>query len=376
MRGTKTEVRDGVWKLRVYVGRNANGSPIQESKTVHGGVRAADRELAAMVAKASQGNLIRETITVTGLIERYIEHCDSIGRAATTTRKYRQILAKDIEPVIGAKKVSKLRASDLDALYARLTARGLKATTVRRVHALIGAALHQAEKWDLVDRNVSLRATPPRVSPADIEVPTLEEVQAIIEQAEKADPMVATVIQLAALTGARRGELCGLRWTDVDWKRRTLNIERSVYETKGGGWALKDTKSHQSRKVGLDAIAIEILKAHRANVDDLAKKLRLPVADDAFMFSGSPQGFEPIRPDWLGKHYVTIADKAKVNTHLHALRHFSATQAFAAGFDPVTVANRLGHADASITLKIYASAIAQRDSDLAATLGRTLRRPA
>ena len=101
-----------------------------------------------------------------------------------------------------------------------------------------------------------------------------------------------------------------------------------------------------------------------------------PVAKDAFIFSQSPQGFEPIRPDWITKAYVRIAIKAKVDTHLHALRHFSATQAIAAGFDPVTVANRLGHADASITLRVYSSAIQQRDVDLAATLGRTLRRPA
>jgi integrase len=291
-------------------------------------------------------------------------------------RKYRQIAARSIKPTIGHRKVSKLHASDLDKLYAALTASGLKATSVRRVHALIGAALHQAERWDLVDRNVSLRATPPRVAPADIEVPTPEQVQSIIEQAEKVDPMLATLIQLAALTGARRGELCGLRWADIDWKARTLTIERSVYEPKGGGWVLKDTKTHQSRKIGLDAFGIKILKAHRANVDALAKKLSLPVADDAFIFSGSPQGFEPIRPDWLSKTYVRIADKAKVDTHLHALRHFSATQAIAAGFDAVTVANRLGHADASITLRVYSSAIQQRDVDLAASLGDLLRRPA
>jgi hypothetical protein len=160
VRGTKTEVRDGVWKLRVYVGRGPNGSPIQESKVIHGGVRAADRELAAMVAKASAGNLVRETITLTGLIERYIEHCESIGRAATTTRKYRQIAARSIEPTVGRLKVSKLRASHLDELYAGLTASGLKASSVRRVHALIAAALHQAEKWDLVDRSVAHQPAP------------------------------------------------------------------------------------------------------------------------------------------------------------------------------------------------------------------------
>ena len=194
-----------------------------------------------MVAKASAGNLV--VITLSGLIERYIGHCEAIGRAVTTTRKYRQIHAKSIEPTIGHLRVAKLRASHLDALYASLTASGLKATSVRRVHALIGAALHQAERWDLVEPGkVSLRATPPRVAPVEIDVPTPEQVQSIIKRAENmSDPMLATLIQLAALTGARRGELCGLRWTDIDWKGRRLTIERSVYETKGGGWALTGT---------------------------------------------------------------------------------------------------------------------------------------
>jgi integrase len=376
MRGSKTEVRPGVWKLRVYVGRGPNGSPIQEHDTVHGGVRAADKRLAAMVAKAAKSHMVKDNVTVAELVKRYIDHCESIGRAATTVRKYRQIASKSVDSTIGDLRVAKLSASDLDKLYASLTSKGNKPTTVRRVHALIGASLRQGEKWDLVDRNVSTRATPPKVYPADVEVPTPEEVQSIISEAEKTHPLVATITIIAALTGARRGELCALRWTDIDWRGRTLNIDRAVYEPKGGGWALKDTKSHQGRKIGVDDYGIETLKSHRAGVDALADELGLKVADDAFIFSTSPQGLEPVRPEWLSKVYVRLASKTGVKTHLHALRHFSATQAIAAGFDAVTVANRLGHADASITLRVYSSAIQQRDVDLAASLGQTLRRSA
>jgi integrase len=333
-----------VWRLRVYVGRNAKGFPVQRSKTIRiggsnpkpgAGTRLADRELANMIAQANRGKTATGAETVGDLLGQFLEHAKSIGRSPTTLREYQRIAEKVLRPELGRLKLAKLTARDLDRLYAKLTEKGNKATTVRRVHALIGAALHQAERWDLVDRNVSLRATPPAVHAAEVTAPNPDEVRKIIEAAEAIEPTLASLLLLAALTGARRGELCALRWSDVDWQAGTLHVARSVYETPGGGWGEKSTKTHQGRRVGL----------------------------------------EPIRPDVLSKFTKRVADKAGVDTHLHALRHFSATQAIAAGFDAVTVGARLGHADPSITLRVYSHAVEQRDRELAASLGRTLALP-
>ena len=383
MKGTKTEVAPGVWRLRVYVGRNAKGFPVQRSKTIHAperkpgaGTRLADRELAKMIAEASQGRTAPGTETVGTLLERFIEHATAIGRSPTTLREYHRIAETVLRPELGRIKVVKLTAADLDRLYAKLTATGNKAITVRHVHALIGAALHQAEKWDLVDRNVSRQATPPAVHAGEIVAPRPDEVQRIIEVAEAIEPALASLLLLAALTGARRGELCALRWSDVDWNAGTLRIARSVYETPGGGWAEKGTKTHAARRIGLDELGLEILRRQRAAVAQLAEELGVTVAPDAFLFSRSPAGLEPIRPDVLSKFTKRVATKAGVDTHLHALRHFSATQAIAAGFDAVTVGARLGHADPSITLRVYSHVVEQRDRELAASLGRTLALPA
>jgi integrase len=180
---------------------------------------------------------VNTTGTVQNLLERWLKHCESVDRSATTVREYRRIMEKVLIPEIGPIKLTKLSAQDLDQLYAKLTKKGNKATTVRRVHSLIGAALHQAEKWDLVDRNVSRRATPPPVRASQVTAPTPVEVRKPITSAELVEPMMASLILLAALTGARRGELCGLRWADFDGK--TLAIKRSVYETAGGGYEIK-----------------------------------------------------------------------------------------------------------------------------------------
>lgn len=378
MHGTKTEISPDVWRLRVYVGRRPNGMPIQVSQTFRGGPRDADTELAKMVTKADQGKLTVSVTTLGELLDRWPVHCESLGRSATTLREYRRLADKVVRPELGRVRLSKLTAANLDLLYAKLTAKGLKATSVRRVHALVGAALHQAELWDLVDRNVARRASPPPVRSARITAPTPTEVQAIVTAAEKIEPGLAALLMVAALTGCRRGELCALRWTDLDWTTGTLAVERSVYETAGGGWAEKDTKSHhtkshQERRIGLDELAIAVLRRHRNHVDRLAGELGLDVRPDAFMFSRSPAGTEPVRPDVITKFATRAAKAAGLDhLHLHQLRHFSATQAFGAGFGPATVASRLGHADPSITLRVYSHAIEQRDRDLAAALGNVL----
>ncbi len=382
MKGTKTEIAPGVWRLRVYAGRRPNGAPIQISKTVHtgdgrrgSGARPADRALAKMVAEVDSGNRASGATTVNQLLDQWLEHCEVVGRSPTTVRKYRLMSDSIVRPELGKIRLTKLTARDLDRLYAKLTAKGNAPATVRRVHALIGAALHQAERWELVDRNVARRAQPPEVRTKRVMAPSVDEVRKLLAEAEEADSVLAVMLTLAATTGARRGELCALRWSDVDWGLATLTIERSVYETEGGGWAEKDTKTHQERTIGLDEFTLAVLAAHRSRVDALAAELRLEVKPDGFLCSRSPVGSEPILPSVVTHFTSKVAKRAGVATHLHALRHFSATQAIASGFDPVTVGSRLGHADPSITLRVYAHALERRDRELANTLGTVLAGP-
>jgi integrase len=386
MRGTKTERRPGVWKLRVYVGKKPDGTPIQVTRTLDttggnpnvkpgSGSRLADRELAKMVAEASAGRLTSGTTTVKQLLDRWLAHLAATGRSPTTIREYEAGARRTVIPAIGSIRLDKLRASDLDKLYASLTAEGKSPATVRRIHALIGSALRQAERWDLVERNVARRASPPPLRQVQIETPSPDEVLAIIQVAERINPDLARMLLIAAMTGCRRGELCALRWTDLDWDTHTLTVARSIYEQAGGGWAEKPTKTHQTRRIGLDDLAVETFQAQRDSVDGLAQQLRLKPRPGGFIFSPSPVGAEPTRPDVLTRFFTRASKQAGVKTHLHALRHFSATQGIASGADVVTVAGRLGHRDPSVTLRVYSHVLEQRDRDVAAAIGASLRRP-
>jgi integrase len=181
---------------------------------------------------------------------------------------------------------------------------------------------------------------------------------------------MATLIALAAVTGARRGELCGLRWRDVDWTGHTLTIERSVAMMGRGQLITKDTKTHAARRLALDTFGEETLKRHLRVMEDRAADLGISIMPDSPIFTYDL--VRPIAPDTVSHYVRSIAAKVGVDTHLHALRHFAATELIGAGHDVRTVAGRLGHRDASVTLKVYSHALPERDRDAASALGKAL----
>ena len=312
-------------------------------------------------------------MTLAQLVDLWLRQFETIGRSPTTLRKYRSIANSVVVPALGTELVRQLRPRQLDRLYADLVAQGNKATTVRRVHALISAALRQGERWDLVDRNVARRARPPEIYTEEVQAPSAAEVRSLLRAAEACDPMVASLLTLAALTGARRGELCALRWADFDEERQVLRIARSLYACDGGGWSEKPTKNRQVRRLALDNVAMGVLAERREAATSLAGRPLLRERLGGFVFSRSLDGSEPIRPDQASKIVARIATAAGVDVTLQGLRHFSATQLVAGGHDPRTVAGRLGHLDPGLTLRTYSHVLPQRDREAAASLGQIVK---
>jgi len=202
--------------------------------------------------------------------------------------------------------------------------------------------------------------------------PTADEVQRMIAEAEKDDPDMATLIALAAVTGARRGELLGLTWGDADLDGGSLAIDRSLAVVHGRR-ITKDTKTHAGRVLALDPFGLEVLLRHRERMEDRAVEAGVALTADTPLLTYDLE--QAISPD-TASHYVrAVATRAGVDTHLHALRHFAATQLIGSGQDVRTVAGRLGHRDASTTLRVYAHALPERDREAAAVLGQALAVP-
>jgi integrase len=178
------------------------------------------------VAKSHAGS-------VADLVDRWLDDITPT-RTAYTMREHRCSVERDIKPAIGAFPLDRLSARDLDQLYRELLGRGLSPASVRRHHSILHAALDHAVEWGIAASNPADRATPPGTTRSTVTAPSVKEVQRLISSAETLDAVLAAAIALGAVTGARRGELCALRWSDVDWvkcPRRCASPNRSPTRT-------------------------------------------------------------------------------------------------------------------------------------------------
>lgn len=374
MRGILEQRGDGRWRARVFAGRE-RGKVRWVSRTVTGSKREAQRALAQLITEVESGQVTTgHQLSLGELIDGWLDDI-APHRSAWTVYKYREIARSSVKPALGSAKLAKLSPRQLDGFYAALTERGLSPASVRRQHALVHAALERAVKWGLIPANPADRATPPPLTYRAVTAPSVANVQSLMAGAEaEGDDVLATAVALGAVTGARRGELCALRWSDVDWERGLLRIARSLTVIRRN---VTDgpTKGHQVRQVAIDGAMGTLLAARREQQERLAAQVGVALSTDPYLLSRSADGSAPCLPDGLSHAYERLAKKLGIPGHLHELRHFSATTAIAGGSDIRTVAGRLGHADPSVTLRVYAHALEARDRELATMLSRAVLGP-
>jgi integrase len=238
-------------------------------------------------------------------------------------------------------------------------------------------ALGQAVKWDWLDANPALKATPPPLRRPAVRAPEPEEVRLLLDKAVAEDPAFATFLRLAVVTGARRGELCALRWEDVDLRAGSVTIARSMAEGKGGRLVEKDTKTHAERLVSLDPDTVRALEEHFGRWARTAPAGGLVPAGSAFVFSPKVDGSRPLHPNDATAQFGRLrAQLGITGIRLHDLRHLAATRLLVAGLPVRQVSGRLGHANAAMTLNIYAHALNELDEVAASVLAQEIRAPA
>src|SRR4030095_9144657 len=153
----------------------------------------------------------------------------------------------------------------------------------------------------------------------------------------------AVLLWLAATTGARRGELCALRWGNVDLEAGELLILRNLFQA-AGRLVEKDTKTHAARRLALSEDSVALLDEHRRRCFERAAACGARLCDDAYVFSFDPAGRQPMHPDSVTHRFSRLAKQLGLRTRLHDLRHYAATQLIAGGVDLRTVSGRIGHA--------------------------------
>jgi integrase len=360
------ERKPGVWTLRVFVGRDVGGRPVQVSQTCRGSKREAQVALAKYVAELSAGKPALEGVgaTVGHLLDEWTALGKQRGWTPYTEHRYRSYVEGRIRPALGSVKLTKFGPEHCDRFYATLLAEGLGPTTVRHIHAILASSCELAVDWGWLQRNPAKRAHPPSRARAETRSPSAEEVTRIVNAAKELDPVKAVLLVIAAMTGARRGELCALKWGDINWERRTLTIARSLTITPDVT-VEGTTKTKKSRTISLGAMAVEHLKAHNERCKDLAHAAEVDLSAHAYVFSTSLEGMDPVKPDSLTQFHVRLMKKLGMDYRFHELRHFMATSMAASGVGIRTIAGRLGHADPALTLRTYAHWLETADRDAA-----------
>lgn len=179
--------------------------------------------------------------------------------------------------------------------------RPLARSTVRKLHFLIGAAYQSAVRWGWLIRNPITGTRPPSTSPPRPQPPSQQEATRILAAAWN-DPDFGPMVWLAMASGARRGELCALRWRDLDPERRQLVIERSIAHL-GTELREKDTKLHTRRHILLDPKTVTMLTAYQRYRRQRATQVGTVLSDDSFLFSPTTDGLTPRRPDTVTGWY-------------------------------------------------------------------------
>lgn len=368
----------GAWRLRVETGTDPlTGKRGQVHRTFHApntpaGERQADIALAKLVVEVEAGRAAAGTgITVDELVERYIRDKApgwTPGAPDETRRRARQ----HISPHLGSIPAARLRPADVKHWQSKLRDGGLAEASVARVHVILQAALaYGVDDLEVIDRNVAARRKP-KVPKSRRRAPGDDVMVALLRAA--GDDMVC-YLRLAAVTGARRGTLVALRWSDIDFEAPSITFTRALAKVKGGT-VEKGTKADVDYRVTLDPATVVILKAQRRRAAEAAIAAGVSLRPDGFVFSRdvTPDGSKAWHPDGANQRFNRL--RAKVpgaeGVKPHEFRHWMATAMFEDGFDPITVAGRGGWSSVALPLATYGHRRPSRDVAAAAALAERL----
>jgi integrase len=371
------------WRVIVYAGRD----PItrrkrQKSVSVNTRAEAKQAEARLITEVGAGQHRATATRTVAELLDRWLEWRQSVRPISPTTlATYRGYIDRAIRPTLGMLQLSRLDAATLDAFYAHLRKQGGKngrpmaASSVHQVHAILSGALNRAVVWGWIVSNPARLASPPSIERADMQPPPVEDAARLLRIALAEDPELGLFLRLAVVLGARRGELCAVRWSDVDLDQGDVLIAGGIVRVPGESLVDKATKTHAKRRVALGADTAELLRSHRIAQAKDALACGTMLAPDPYVFSHAPDGSAPINPDGITHRFRRLARRLGVRCRLHDLRHFMVTQLVAGGVDWRTIAGRAGHADGHMTLSTYAHFQEAQDRQAAEFMDRLLAAP-
>lgn len=365
------------YSIRVHRGRDANGKQLKPWTATFEVSPAWTEKSARKKTEAFAATFekeCKEGIT-TDSRQKFASYCDYVinlkeqrGIKHSTIVRYKE-LTKRIYPRIGHIKLKELRADHLNDLYTFLAQDGqnaktggkLSAKTILEHHRLISTVLEQAVKESVVPFNVAGRASLPKAEHKEVNYFQPEQVAAIRDALEREPIKWKTLVHLLLITGARRGEVLGLKWDKVDFEGERIYICNSVLYSSDVGIYESTPKTERSRRyVTLPTETMCLLRQYRVWQREERLRLGEYYQNQGFVFSqgnGKPMHPDSVT-DWL-KKFSKRHDLPHINPH--AFRHTMASMLYFNGMDSVSISKRLGHAQVSTTANIYAHVMEEAD---------------
>jgi integrase len=408
--------------VRVYGGIDPlTKRQIYLRETIPPGPRAeatAEKTLTRLQNQVDEKRHPRTSATINQLLDKYLEVVEIDGN---TRRSYVSILRKHVRPLLGRLKAGQLAdqagVEILESFYAELRrcrdhcdgkprvhhrtaqdhdcdphpkttcspsdpecrhcrrmcrphiCKPLGKSGIRQAHWILSGALASAVRWGWIGVNAADHVKRPEREPSKPQPPAAEDAASLINEAARRDPDWGAFVWVITTTGARRGEMCGLRLDDLELSNKVIHLHHAIGVDNDGSWYEKDTKSHQQRRVVIDDETVDVLREHVDRCRQRAAELGIQLQDSAYVFSREPSGSKFLIPDSVSQRYDRMAKKLGIKTTLHKLRHYSATELLSAGVDIRTVAGRLGHGGGgATTLRVYAAWLSEADQRAATAL--------
>ncbi len=363
------------WAILLDLPRGPDLKRRRKWHTVHGTKKDAQRKRNELLHQLETGAYVEQTrMTLKEFLSRWLGSIESkVG--AKTLERYQQLADHHIIPRLGTIPLPRLQPLALQEFYEdrlrngrRKGAGGLSPQTVLHIHRILRASLAQAVRWQLLARNPADGVDPPKVEPK--EMSTLDEpATAWLFTAAEGTRFYVPIV-LEATLGIRRGEILGLKWTDLHLGAAMATICRSLQQTRAG---LKEKmpKNGKGRPVSLPRLTVDVLRDHSKAQDEL-KMLLGKDYQNQDLVCPLPDG-RPWPPDDFSSAFGRFRKKCGLKIRFHDLRHSHATQLLGQGVNPKVVSERLGHSSVQITLDRYSHVMPSIQEDAAQKIDTVLR---
>ena len=344
------------YKIIIELGYDILGNRRRKTETFNGSKTEATKREAELKKEFYH---IGQTSNINDLtFEEYAQifvakYCDKIS--IVTKDGYEKALKK-ILPILGKVKLNKITPLVLDNMYQKLKigAKGqeLGYHSMYGYYKLINVMFNQAIKWEITDKNPNLKANKPKREKTECRYYDLAQVHTVLSSIENENIKYRTLITLAIDSGARRSEICALRWSDIDFNTNTVKITKSLKVIKGIVDEATTKTESSKREIIISNATMNLLKEYKAWQDGYIKYMGKKWKGTDRVFTSTDGNY--MHPSTCDHTLRKLVKKYNLDPIcFHELRHTSASILIHKGINPKAVSQRLGHADTSITMEIY-----------------------